>query len=84
MNTDEEGFLYPDVVHDEKCINCLMCVKVCPVKSPGRKACDIIRGYGGYSNDVAELKSCASGGFASAVSYCFIKQIGGIVYGVRY
>lgn len=84
MKTDEEGFLYPYVVHSEKCINCSRCVNVCPSKSSGREPSGINHGYGGYNNDVAELKSCSSGGFASAVSYRFIKQIGGVVYGVRY
>lgn len=31
MKTDEEGFVYP-VVNIEKCIDCTMCLKVCPQK----------------------------------------------------
>ena len=32
MREDEEGFLYPHV-DKEKCINCGLCEKVCPVKN---------------------------------------------------
>lgn len=32
MDEDEEGFLYP-TVHDDKCVRCYMCLKVCPIKA---------------------------------------------------
>lgn len=34
MLEDEEGFLYPEIDED-KCINCRMCLKVCPIKEHG-------------------------------------------------
>ena len=33
MNYDEEGFLYPKV-DIEKCIECHLCEKICPLKKP--------------------------------------------------
>lgn len=32
MKEDEEGFEYP-VLNDEKCLECGMCIKVCPMKN---------------------------------------------------
>lgn len=31
MKEDKEGFLYP-YIHQNKCIGCGMCLKVCPIK----------------------------------------------------
>ena len=31
MFLDEEGFYYPSI-DNQKCINCLLCLKVCPFK----------------------------------------------------
>lgn len=31
MEEDEEGFDYPQI-EEKRCIGCLLCVKVCPVK----------------------------------------------------
>lgn len=83
MQPDEEGFLYPLITEEDKCINCGRCIAVCPVKKPGRKYQTIQEGFGGYVLNQNELKLSASGGFATAISKRFIQK-GGIVYGVRY
>lgn len=31
MEADEEGFLYP-IINYDTCVNCKMCIKVCPFK----------------------------------------------------
>lgn len=83
MRPDEEGFYYPYVVNAEKCINCYKCKKVCPmnhvVQTPGFQE----KAYAGYAELEEEVKSCASGGLASAVSRGFIRNRGS-VYGVQY
>lgn len=84
MKSDEEGFLYPHVVKGENCISCSRCIKVCPMKSPGRSSNAIIKGYGGYANDFDEVRTSASGGFATQIAKPFISQYNGAVYGVRY
>ena len=83
MEPDEEGFLYPAIKDDSKCINCGRCISVCPSKSPGRPTV-VIQNSFSYSLPYDEdLKRSASGGIATAISREFIKN-GGIVYGVAY
>ena len=84
MTPDEEGFLYPRVVKEQDCIGCSKCIKVCPMKSPGRQTNDIVKGYSGYANDEEEIKTSASGSFATQLYAVFIDSFQGVVYGVRY
>ena len=37
MKEDEEGFLYP-VVDTEKCVNCGLCEKTCPITNKKEKS----------------------------------------------
>lgn len=80
---DEEGFIYPQVVNEDECINCKRCLNVCPSKNPGRPSLQIVSSVGGYINDTSSVKNSSSGGFATAISEAFVRD-GGIVYGVRY
>lgn len=32
MVEDEEGFFYPKLIDEDKCIRCYQCLKVCPFK----------------------------------------------------
>lgn len=84
MKPDNEGFLYPQIESDEECINCGKCIKVCPMKSPGRIHNDIICAYGGYVQAMNDLRNSASGGYATAISRAFINKYHGVVYGVAY
>lgn len=83
MKPDEEGFLYPQISSEKRCINCQLCVKSCPQKSPGRLSNKIISAWGGYVKREEEIRKSASGGFATSISSEFIKN-GGVVYGVAY
>lgn len=33
MIEDEEGFSYPKIMDEEKCIRCYRCIHVCPIKN---------------------------------------------------
>lgn len=83
MKEDREGFLYPEIDR-EKCIDCGLCEKICPVIIGKRKEkSEIKKTYAGYINDEKKLNKSASGGIATAISEYFIKN-NGIVVGVEY
>ena len=83
MVEDEEGFLYPQIEDDTKCINCGKCLSVCPEKTPGRPGNPIIKSYSFHLSNNNDLKKSASGGLVTAISREFIR-LGGVVYGVGY
>lgn len=83
MKEDDEGFLYPYIKDDSSCINCKLCLHVCPEKTPGRRPNSPLTSFGGSVNDAQAVKDSSSGGFATAISAAFVRQ-GGVVYGVRY
>lgn len=82
MKVDKEGFAYP-VVNEEICVNCGLCVSVCPIINTCENNKSYLKSYGGYSKDQHIINASASGGIATALSFEIIKQ-GGIVYGVRF
>lgn len=83
MHSDEEGFLYPIIKDSDACINCGRCIGVCPIKTPGRACQSVLKSYGGYVLKESDLKSSASGGYATAICQQFL-QNHGVVYGVKY
>ena len=82
MKPDKEGFMYPEV-NEEICVDCGLCMKVCPVINVCENKAPYLKSYGGYSKDERIINSCASGGVATALSLEIIDQ-GGVVYGVRF
>lgn len=81
MISDEAGFLYPRIINNN-CKNCKSCIANCPKKiSYGDNGFQEY--YSGYLKDKDEVRSCSSGGLATAISRGAIKH-GFIVYGVRY
>lgn len=73
MKADKEAFMYPKV-NDKICVDCGMCVKVCPVINECENKEPYLKSYGGYSKDEHIINSCASGGVATALSFEIIKQ----------
>jgi coenzyme F420-reducing hydrogenase beta subunit len=82
MKPDGEGFFYPIIIEENKCINCKKCLQYCPVKNVSNYKSKTLGYYAG-SFESEETKSCASGGAATAIS-CKILDRGGVVYGVSY
>lgn len=82
MNADKEGFMYP-VINKKLCVDCGLCVKVCPVVNECDNKKPYIKSYGGYSTNERVINSCASGGVATALSISTIEN-GGVVFGVQF
>lgn len=82
MARDEEGFLYPKV-NKEKCINCGLCKKVCPIiyktKNKGFEQKSYIFQY---KDDVIRKQSTSGGAFTAIADY--IIENNGVVFGVGF
>ncbi|MGN0383495.1 MAG: Coenzyme F420 hydrogenase/dehydrogenase, beta subunit C-terminal domain [Eubacterium sp.] len=87
MTPDTEGFLYP-AVNMDKCIDCRLCEKVCPIacrKSDNGSKVEMAmpKGYivRFYNDDI--VRDSTSGGMFTAIAeYCLEK--GAVVYGAGY
>jgi ferredoxin len=80
MRSDAEGFLYP-YIETNKCINCGLCEKVCPVINQAEGRLPIITLAAKNPNKQIQLSS-SSGGVFTAIAEKVIKK-GGVVFGVR-
>ncbi len=81
MIEDEEGFRYPHVDAD-KCINCGLCEKVCPLLKPEMDD-TLPDSYVVQQKDAEVLRRSTSGGFFTAISKWAIAQ-GGVVFGAAF
>ncbi|MCQ2232241.1 MAG: Coenzyme F420 hydrogenase/dehydrogenase, beta subunit C-terminal domain [Paludibacteraceae bacterium] len=72
------GHLYP-LIDIERCVECGMCEKVCPVLNP-ISLNSPQTAYAGWAKSEEENKKSTSGGAASVLSRKVIKE-GGVVYG---
>ena len=79
LKPDEEGFLYP-LIDKDKCINCGICRRVCPVEHPEYNNGQIPEVYAAKAKNIKQRKKSSSGGMFYVVATWIIHQ-GGIVYG---
>lgn len=82
MEEDDLGIKLPRIMID-RCKNCGLCKKACPVLSPvnrntPRKAIAL------YSKDKTDVRTCSSGGAATAISRYFITKLKGAVFGAAF
>lgn len=82
--TDNEGFWYPKVDLN-KCIDCHLCEKVCPIIKPADfvKRFDVPRVFAAYTKDDDIRTDSTSGGIHSTLAKAMYKRhafIGGAVY----
>ena len=84
LKSDEEGFLYPKVNID-KCIDCHLCEKVCPIINRNKLFIDKEKQsfYAVRHKNESILTSSSSGGAFSAIAQYVIEHHG-IVYGATY
>lgn len=84
MEPDAFGFLYPTILQ-KKCINCNLCLKVCPFNTEYDKSQNLNKPicYGARNKVLDEIKTSRSGGvFVSISKWALEKK--GIVYGAGY
>lgn len=83
MVEDFEGFLYPQV-DAQKCVNCGLCDKVCPILNKSNKNnIELEEAYSLRCKNREVLKSSTSGGFFTPLAEYVINK-NGIVYGVGF
>lgn len=82
MKPDSEGFLYPSV-DENKCIQCGLCDRVCPIKNDTLKEEHDPQGYIVRNKDAAIVKDSTSGGsFTVFAKHIFANN--GVVFGAGY
>lgn len=81
MQEDEKGFKYP-VIDKEKCINCGLCEKVCPIKNNTKVDNNPIA-YACFNKNEDIRKNSSSGGVFTLLASAIINQ-GGIVFGTDF
>ena len=81
MEPDGEGFLYPKVLAD-KCVDCGLCQKVCPIGKPKAEK-ETLPAYIVRYDDGAIVAHSTSGGTFTAFATKIIAE-GGVVYGTGY
>ena len=81
MVEDDLGYIYPKII-EEKCINCGLCKKICPVLNKV-ELIKPLNCYAARTTDTNILKKSSSGGIATIISKKFIEE-SGVVYGARF
>lgn len=82
MVTDEHGFLHPKV-DKTLCVDCGICVRVCPEIEPEKEKKRRVSCYGIINNDKEIKKDSTSGGLFSLLAD-YVIDSGGVVYGAIY
>lgn len=80
MVEDNEGFVYPQITNEDRCIKCGKCMVVCPVKNSVVED-NFPTSYAIKNKDKSIQKQSSSGGAFTAFASLIIKN-GGVVYGV--
>lgn len=82
MAADENGFIHP-VIDAERCVECGLCEKTCPVATPLTMAQSKPKAYAAYSKDEAVRMQSSSGGIFTEVAKAILAN-GGVVFGAAY
>lgn len=81
MKEDEKGFNYP-IINKEKCINCGLCNKVCPILN--NDSCEKkIEVWAMYNNNIDERIKSSSGGIFTLLAKEILKK-DGVVFGAMF
>ncbi len=83
MVEDDEGFRYPKV-DKEKCINCHLCEKICPILNKYKSNNKGYLVYGAINKNKKILRRSTSGGVFYQLAKKVIEEKNGVVFGVRF
>lgn len=83
IKIDENGFVYPELVHPTDCVECGLCEQVCPVLEDNAKNVGIPVAYAAMTHDDTLRMESSSGGVFSEVAKRILSQEGA-VYGASY
>lgn len=81
MSAATDGFLYPSI-DENKCVNCSLCKKVCPVINASYENSRKPTVYAAMASDEIRAKSASGGMFSVLAEYAFSK--GGVVCGAAF
>ena len=79
---DENGFLYPKI-QLEKCVNCGLCERICPIGDWPQSISSKTDAYACTNKDNSMLQQETSGGVFGVIA-THVLDMGGIVYGCAY
>lgn len=84
---DDEGFVTPQIIDINSCVDCGQCVKVCQAHQ--QHPCltnenDLPISYIAQSYDVRNVKRSASGGAFWTIAKCWIENYHGVVFGAAF
>lgn len=79
LSIDPDGYYQIDF-DTNKCVECGLCTRACPVLSPPRKSIEESRPYAAWNTHQNLRKKSASGGAFSAIASAILQE-GGVVYG---
>ena len=82
FKTDNEGFWYPEV-DKEKCVDCGLCEKVCPVIQKPTLGSFSEASFAAYSKNEQIRKCSSSGGVFSVLAQIVLKH-NGVVFGAAF
>lgn len=77
---DKHGYFRIDIAHPEKCVECGLCTKACPVVSPKAVTNDSHKCYAAWDKDSDQRAASASGGVFAALAAKILEE-GSVVYG---
>jgi coenzyme F420-reducing hydrogenase beta subunit len=81
MNEDEDGFYYPEVIHDE-CTKCSLCINICPVINVSIVK-NAPKAYACINNDELLRIQSSSGGIFTAIANEILDR-NGVVFGAAF
>ena len=81
MKENQEGFLMP-YIDQEKCIDCSVCDKICPIITPKVNENQLLQIYAACAKDEIRMNS-SSGGIFTILSNAILED-GGVVCGASY